>query len=260
MSKKTLLPFFLLAGSILQAAGDTNALQNQFEARLHTWRARMQETVTCPAEELKLLEAEAGLMSTYTSWMTAEERGVNAARVSLDALRRRSSVAGPVQTSLSAARQRAAELLASAQSKVDRLRPLAMQDDFTDAGASLKRLDAEIQAEDADRKRRGSNIDALDNATARLTWYAWWFHQQAESAAVLEDVYTSRIARVQLSGNRDQAVQSLSNLVERWRTQQPGAAGLRQITEWTVIEDATGRRLDPKKLAKEARRALERKN
>ena len=257
---KTLLALFLLAGRVLPAAGDTDALQNQFEAHLDTWRARMQETVTCPAEELKLLDAEAGLMSAYTSWMMAEEHDANAARVSLDTLRRRSSVAGPVQTGLSAARQRAAELLASAQSKVDRLRPLAMQADFSDAGASLKRLDAEIQAEDADLKRRGSNIDALDNATARLTWYAWWFHQQAESASVLEGVYTSRIARIQFSGNRDQAVQSLSNLVEKWRTQQPGAAGLRQITEWTVVEDAAGRRLDPKKLAREARRALERKN
>jgi hypothetical protein len=93
MLMKTVLPLFLLAVGVLPAAGNTEVLQSQFEARLDASRVRMQRPVTGPTEELQVLDAEAGLMSAYTAWMAAEEREANAALASLDALRRRSTVA-----------------------------------------------------------------------------------------------------------------------------------------------------------------------
>jgi hypothetical protein len=243
----------------LFAAGPTETLQNQFDARFQTMRAILQKPVTCPAEELEFLDAQAGMMAAYSAWMNAEENDVHIALARLDDLRRRATLDSAALINASAARQKATEMLAYAQAKVTKLRPLAMLNDFTDAGESLRRLDSEIQAAEAERKRRGASLNALDDTAARLSWYAWWFHQQAESSRLLANVYTSRKSRIQFTGNRDAAISGLTNLVQQLREVPSGADTLQQLPEWAVIEDANGKRLDPKKLSKEARRALERK-
>jgi len=180
MFTKILFALITTAGAVL-AGGPTDALQSQFEARLESARVTLQKPVTGPAEEVEYLQVQSGLMAAYSAWMAAEERDVHTALASLDSLRRHSTVAGPAEIGLSAARQRAAELLASAQAKVKQLRPLAMREDFIDAGESLKQLDGEIQAEEVNRKRRGPDLDVLDDAAAvRIIQRCFFQHQTVD--------------------------------------------------------------------------------